>query len=24
VVTVGKPIGSDPPARVGDTYETMT
>jgi hypothetical protein len=22
VVTVGKPIGGDPPARVGDTYET--
>jgi hypothetical protein len=23
VVTVGKPIGGDPPARVGDTYETI-
>ena len=23
VVTVGNPIGSDPPARVGVTYETI-
>jgi hypothetical protein len=23
VVTVGKPNGGDPPARVGDTYETI-
>jgi hypothetical protein len=23
VITVGKPIGGDPPARVGVTYETI-